>query len=95
MSIPAHTRKLLMIRSGGRCEIALEECLGKGIEPHHVKSKGRGGSDNITNLLWACRRCHDAVESHLPGTERFRTHRWQEEGQTEEDWISEQLDTTQ
>lgn len=86
MSIPKHTLQLLTARSGGRCEIRLKGCQKKGVDPHHVKSKARGGSDDLLNLFFVCRNCHNAIGGHKPGTKKYRTFSWQTEGQTEEDW---------
>lgn len=56
-------------RSGGRCEIGAT-CGGfaEGVDPAHRCGKGAGGtslaaSNAITNLLWACRACHDRMDN--------------------------------
>lgn len=81
--IPQATRKALEARSNGRCEAGLPRCTGKATDPHHVKSRARGGSNDLINLLHVCRSCHDAIEQHRPGTAKFRTHSWQKEGDRE------------
>lgn len=57
----------------------------RNVQMHHRKYRSRGGSDDPKNLVPLCRVCHFDVHSHKPGTEKWRTHRWQEEGQTEAD----------
>src|SRR5262249_40047065 len=27
-------------------------------EAHHVRPRGKGGSDDLDNLVWSCRACH-------------------------------------
>ena len=62
MAISAKTRKLLRERSRGVCEARLSQygCTVDAEDPHHVKSKARGGSDRLENLLHVCRACHRA-----------------------------------
>lgn len=82
-AIPRKTFRALWTRANGRCEAGTRWCWGTGQDPHHVKSRARGGSNNLTNLLLVCRPCHDAIEQHRPGTGKFRTHSWQAEGERE------------
>ena len=83
--IPQKVRDEVSERSGGRCEIRLPGCLGRAHEKHHVKLRSRGGSHSAKNMRDACKHCHDQISENRPGTERFRTHTWQEEGETEAD----------
>ena len=55
------------------------------VHMHHKKFRSRGGSNDPKNLSPLCWRCHNAVHAHEPGTEKYRTHSWQEEGQSEAD----------
>lgn len=68
---PADVREALRKRSRGLCEIGVM-CGGgaQGVDPSHRIAKGKGGtslatSNAVTNLLWACRACHDHLE-HNP-----------------------------
>ena len=57
------TRKRVYMRDGFRC--ALCDCT-DGIQIHHVQWRGRGGTDDMTNLITLCWRCHaEAHGSHL------------------------------
>lgn len=82
--IPEETRLALWARSGGRCEIQLAGCWRKAADPHHRKSRARGGSNDLINLLAVCPHCHRAVTDHAQGTWRYRTHSWDPEGTDEE-----------
>jgi hypothetical protein len=69
VTVPSDVRAALRERSGGRCEIGLSGCWGWAVDPHHrvtVKRGGRHGpakeiSDRLSNLLDACRWCHELV----------------------------------
>lgn len=76
-------RNIAFERSGGYCEAVLRGCLGLASDVHHVKPRARGGSDNPKNLMTLCRPCHEKITKNSPGTSKFRTHSWQEEGKTE------------
>lgn len=75
----------LLARSNGRCEASLYGCFGQATHIHHKKFRSRGGSNRLVNLCHLCARCHNGVHAYKPGTAGFRTHGWQEEGQTEAD----------
>ena len=87
MTKPINPKSLAFVkeRAGGRCEVRLKWCWGTDTQTHHVKSRGRGGSDDPINLLRVCVFCHTAITNHMPGTDRFRTHSWQPEGERESD----------
>ena len=34
-------------------------------DPHHILYRSHGGKDEPENLVWLCRRCHDAVHAKL------------------------------
>lgn len=63
---PDDLRTVLVERSGGRCEMALYGCLGRGDQVSHrisVKAGGRKGvaaaaHDRPSNAMWACAQCH-------------------------------------
>lgn len=78
--ISPKTRKYIWERSQRHCEFQLEGCQGSAIEIDHIKSAGRGGSSKPGNLAAVCRHCHRAKTDNRPGTEIYRTHRWQPEG---------------
>ncbi len=85
-AIPHKTLQDLERRAQGRCEIMLAGCAYYGCDPHHRKLRSRGGSNDLGNLLLACRPCHDKVTSprHAEETAHFRTHKWHQEGMSEE-----------
>lgn len=66
-AVPPDVRAVLQQRSTGWCEMELPGCLMVGTDPAHRisrKAGGRSGSakarlDRASNVLWACRRCHD------------------------------------
>ena len=33
-------------------------------DPHHIVYRSAGGSDDLSNLVWLCRTCHDAEHAH-------------------------------
>lgn len=52
-------KRLMRLRSGGRCEVVFStRCAGVGEHPHHVLPSGRGGLDVVENLLDSCWICH-------------------------------------
>lgn len=52
-------RELVLARSGGRCELGATCCTGLVRDVHHRKNRGQGGTNDLVNLLGACRACHD------------------------------------
>lgn len=75
-------RELVLKRDSHICQRCFRsDC--QPIDPHHMKFKSRGGSDDPINLITLGRLCHRSVHDHKQGTEMFRTHRWQKEGETE------------
>lgn len=40
-------------------------CGVQGVDRHHVQFKGRGGSDDVSNLLTIDRRCHSAIHNEV------------------------------
>ena len=78
-SIPSETLRLLHWRDSGMCRAHLFGCTIIGTDPHHLKSRARGGNDSLLNLVLLCRSCHDRITRHEPGTERFRRASWEPE----------------
>ncbi len=39
--------------------IFCEVCGNVGIDIHHIQYRSQGGSDEVSNLVCLCRRCHD------------------------------------
>ena len=88
--IPQSTIDFVLRRAGNRCEIKLADiCQNRIDDFHHVKARSRGGSNYPVNILGCCRSCHDAVERHRPGTDRYRTYSYQREGKRESDFNRE------
>lgn len=66
-------------RAQGRCENTLmvngekRRCPNPAHDPHHLLSRGRGGSDTFDNVFAACRGCHNALhdgqQDFIPWTE--------------------------
>jgi hypothetical protein len=60
-------RTALTRRSGGVCEMALDGCQGRAVDPCHRVGTGMGGrhgdavavSDRPSNAVFGCRSCHD------------------------------------
>ncbi len=57
-------REVARTRSKGLCEVRTRACTGRGSEAHHVLRRSQGGSDDPSNLLWACLHCHDWLHKH-------------------------------
>lgn len=70
--VPDDVKDLLKGRNHGWCEIGVK-CAGQslGVDPAHREGKGSGGtgkewSNQASNLLWACRSCHDEIDNGAP-----------------------------
>lgn len=57
-NIDNKTRKAVYRRDGFRC--ALCDC-DDGLQIHHIKPRGQGGSSHPMNLITLCWRCHAAA----------------------------------
>lgn len=79
--IPPKVRAQVLYRSGGVCEAKIQPgCMWFAKEMHHLKSRGRGGSNDPNNIFHICPPCHHKITIHFPGTEKFRKHSWEIEG---------------
>lgn len=65
-------KKVVRVRSGGRCEIALFNCAGYGEDYHHVIHREQGGASSAENLKYTCKPCH--LETHGRKFNRNRSH---------------------
>lgn len=45
-------------RDGGVCRGCKKRVSWSWGQAHHVKHRGRGGSDSLGNLVWSCADCH-------------------------------------
>ncbi len=51
----------LRARAGGRCENP--ECCRLGYhDPHHIIKRSQGGTDDLENLAYLCRSCHERTD---------------------------------
>lgn len=65
-----------------KCEVRWDNgCTGRARDSHHVVLRSRGGSDDPSNLIAACRYCHGKLHSHVKeATELgFMRHSWESE----------------
>lgn len=53
-----------MDRANRRCEARTEVCAGHATQVHHVLPRGRGGDDDLGNLLAVCLPCHSHIHAH-------------------------------
>lgn len=58
-------RSWVLNRDNGRCQASAIEhdCTGRAVHAHHVKPRGRGGSDDPTNLIGVCEAGHAAIHA--------------------------------
>ncbi len=82
----SEVRKRVRERERGRCRI----CGKPGYEAHHVVYRSHGGKDEMKNLIWTCRTCHEDIHGHvikLAGDARkLRVGRWNDSAH---DWLWE------
>jgi hypothetical protein len=57
------SRREVLLRSGGWCEVRLDECLGQAHGVHHRKPRGHG-DHRVVNLIAVCARCHSEIHGH-------------------------------
>jgi hypothetical protein len=50
-------RQRVFYRDDGICQICKHDDVEAG-EVHHIKHRGKGGSDDLDNLKWICQACH-------------------------------------
>lgn len=70
-------------RSGGRCEARQHGCTGRAEQAHHIRRRSQGGSDDPSNLLAVCGRCHTWIHSNPAearelGFLRFGIDNWEQ-----------------
>jgi hypothetical protein len=58
MSIPKKIRQIVYDKCGGHCAYCGKEIDCKDMQVDHVHPKHKGGSDDIDNLMPACRACN-------------------------------------
>ena len=52
-------------RRNGWCAIRWDDgCLDRGSHAHHLRPRGRGGTDEIENTEWTCSWCHSQVHAN-------------------------------
>lgn len=59
----------IAIRSGGICEVPLENGVGCGeepVDPHHLKRRSKGRDDRASNLAFVSRSCHRLLDGRNP-----------------------------
>lgn len=61
-NIRKETRKAVYKRDGYRCALCDST---DGLQIHHVKPRGKGGSDHPMNLITLCWRCHAAAHGSI------------------------------
>lgn len=85
-AIPEETKLLVWRRDRGVCQRCMRYDV-MGIDFHHMKYRGRGGSNDAINLVLLCSQCHRAVHDHKTNTSQFRTASYAVEGTSEADTI--------
>ena len=82
---PAKVKKALRERAsdggwtGEWCEIQRDGCQRFGVDPAHRIGQKRGGrhreakveNNRLSNLMWACRSCHDWCHDHPAAAEEL------------------------
>ena len=53
----------LMERAEYRCEVGIMDCSGA-FHRHHKLMRSHGGTNELSNLVWCCDRCHSFVHRH-------------------------------
>lgn len=95
-AVPVDVRDALKERAGEGfwCEIQMAGCLGRGTDPSHritTKSGGRHGAakvehDRLSDVLWACRSCHNWIGDHPAASKQERVGWALEEWQNPTEW---------
>lgn len=67
-----HTTAVIMARSGGLCEAAIDGCTAEATERHHRANRGMGGTKRVDfnlpgSALHLCASCHRWITIN-PGT---------------------------
>ena len=63
-TIPPATRRAVLIRDGGRCQVPGCRCK-RHLELHHVQPRSAGGSNHERNLVTVCWTHHDMVHKDV------------------------------
>lgn len=60
------TKRKLVELTSGMCEARIEGvCVGRGVDKHERKTRGRGGDPTLLhNVVLVCRPCHDWIDEH-------------------------------
>ena len=45
-------------------DVFCKNCLAVAVDIHHIKPKGRGGTDEASNLVALCRNCHQLAHNN-------------------------------
>lgn len=61
-NISKETRRAVYRRDGWRCALCDST---DGLQIHHIKHRGKGGSDHPMNLITLCWRCHGAAHGSI------------------------------
>lgn len=58
--VTAETRRLVIARAGARCEYCRmhDSLQGATFHVEHIVPRSTGGTDDVTNLAWACPSCN-------------------------------------
>ena len=60
----AHTKIYMKHFGYGEQDVILcEACSRQAVDIHHIKYKSRGGTDDISNLIALCRKCHEMAHN--------------------------------
>ena len=70
MSISKKTRQLVYDKCGGHCAYCGKEIAYKDMQVDHIHAQYKGGTDDINNLLPACRACNFRKGTH--SVEQFK-----------------------
>ena len=72
-NIDKKTRRAVYERDGFRCALCDST---DGIQIHHIKPRGRGGSSHPMNLITLCWRCHAAAHGSFMMLDEYAKERY-------------------
>jgi len=61
----ANTKAYVLHRDGYKCQYCKGKSNNKKLEVHHIIFRENGGSDEETNLITLCKKCHDMVHKKM------------------------------